>query len=177
LLESFLKGTLVGKYVNLKLASIAQAIIQATRPRVMHHHFGSRFLVDTLSSHGFCCSYTTVQKYERSAATTQSTDIPGYTPGQFIQYVADNVDHNTRTLDGKGTFHGMGIIATTTPGTQTCKIVEKRTVTNEEILNAGKVPIYNYGPREVTHRLLYDEIKNLKVVDGLRTLDLLLKVS
>ena len=29
----------------------------------------------------------------------------------FTQFVGDNVDHNTDTLDGKGTFHGMGIIA------------------------------------------------------------------
>ena len=154
LLKSFLKGILVGKDIDLKLASIAQAIIQATRPRVMlaplqlglavqmHHHFASRFLVDTLSSHGFCSSYTTVQKYARSAAATQGTDIPGYTPGKFVQYVADNVDHNTRTLDGRGTFHGMGIISTITPGTRTCKTVPKRVVTNEEILDAGNVPIY-----------------------------------
>ena len=30
--------------------------------------------------------------------------------GQCLQYVADNVDHNIATLDGHGTFHGMGII-------------------------------------------------------------------
>ena len=30
-------------------------------------------------------------------------------PGMFIQYIADNVDHNVITLDGSGTFHGMGI--------------------------------------------------------------------
>ena len=29
---------------------------------------------------------------------------------EFAQWVADNVDHNTTTLDGKNTFHGMGII-------------------------------------------------------------------
>ena len=29
----------------------------------------------------------------------------------FTQFVADNVDHNTDTLDSKGTFHDMGIIA------------------------------------------------------------------
>ena len=28
-----------------------------------------------------------------------------------MQFVADNVDHNSRTLDGMNTFHGMGIIA------------------------------------------------------------------
>ena len=27
--------------------------------------------------------------------------------------MADNVDHNVRTLDGYGTFHGMGIISAT----------------------------------------------------------------
>jgi hypothetical protein len=31
----------------------------------------------------------------------------------FTQYVADNFDHNVRTLDGYGTFHGMAIISAT----------------------------------------------------------------
>ena len=34
---------------------------------------------------------------------------------QFLQYSADNVDHDIRSLDGKGTFHGMGMIALVTP--------------------------------------------------------------
>ena len=29
----------------------------------------------------------------------------------FTQFVADNLDHNADTLDGKGTFHEMSIIA------------------------------------------------------------------
>ena len=29
--------------------------------------------------------------------------------------IGDNVDHNARTLDGKNTFHGMGMIAATIP--------------------------------------------------------------
>ena len=37
----------------------------------------------------------------------------------FIQYVADNVDHNVRTLTGKGSFHAMGIIAVTSNQTRT----------------------------------------------------------
>ena len=32
----------------------------------------------------------------------------------FVQYSVDNVDHNTRTIDGKRTFHGMGIISMAT---------------------------------------------------------------
>lgn len=31
----------------------------------------------------------------------------------FTQYVADNLDHNIRTLDGTGTFHRLGIISAT----------------------------------------------------------------
>ena len=32
----------------------------------------------------------------------------------FTQYIADNVDHNVITLDGSGTFHGMGITSAST---------------------------------------------------------------
>jgi len=102
----------------------------------MHHHFASKFLTDSLHSHGFCSSYSTVLQYGRSAAATQGTDIPGYTSDQFIQYIADNVDPNTRTLDGAVTFHGMGIIATITPGTRTTRLVPKKAVTKEEIYAA-----------------------------------------
>ena len=54
----------------MKIAAIGQAIMQAARPRVllaplqfglgvqMHHHFASRFLIDSLHKHGFCCSYS-----------------------------------------------------------------------------------------------------------------------
>ena len=43
--------------------------------------------------------------------------FPGLTPGHFVQYVADNVDHNVCTLDGHNTSHGMEIIAAVTPAT------------------------------------------------------------
>ena len=33
----------------------------------------------------------------------------------MTQWSADNVDHNIGTLDGKNTFHGMGMIAAVTP--------------------------------------------------------------
>ena len=53
--------------------------------------------------------------FELSAAMLQGTDVPGVTNDHFLQYVADNVDHNVNTLDGYNTFHGMGIIAAITP--------------------------------------------------------------
>ena len=129
-----------------KIASIGQAIIQAARPRVliaplqiglavqMHHHYGSKFLIDSLNSHGFCSSYTEVTKFEMSAAQTKGTDIPGH----FVQYVADNVEHNVCTLDGQNTFHGMGIIAAVTPTTHSDSPIPRCSTTAAEIANIGK---------------------------------------
>jgi len=61
-----------------------------------------------------------------------------------VQYIADNVEHNTRTLDGMGTFHGMGIIATITLGTKTSKPVPNIVVTAKDIASAGQINICHY---------------------------------
>lgn len=53
--------------------------------------------------------------------------------------MADNVDHNIRTIDGHGTFHGMGIIAAVTPGTKESRIIPRLKVTTEEIKEVGKI--------------------------------------
>ena len=51
----------------------------------------------------------------------QGTKIPGVSeyssaePTHFMYHVADNADHNSRTLDGCNTFHGIGIICSVTP--------------------------------------------------------------
>ena len=105
-----LKGLLSGEKVGVKVASIGQAMMRATRPGVLlaplqfglgiqlYHHFASQFLVDTLHQHGFCCSYQEVQQFERNAAQSHGTDIPNLMR-EFVQYAADNGDHNIRTLD------------------------------------------------------------------------------
>ena len=138
------------KEAELKIASIGQSIVQAARPRVliaplqiglaiqMHHHFGSKFLIDSLHSSGFSSSYSEVKRFEMSAACSQSTAIPGITPGNFTQYVADNADHNVRTLDGLGTFHGMGIIAALTPGMKHEKPVPRIPVSAKDLTAVGE---------------------------------------
>ena len=102
--------------------------MQYTRPRAliaplqlglllgvqMHSHFLSRFAVDTLHEHRFCSSYDEVQTFEKSAAIKQGIQLP-VEATNFAQYVVDNADHNIRTIDRHGTFHGMGIIATIAP--------------------------------------------------------------
>ncbi len=100
----FLQGLF--KSVDAKM-KIATAILQAARPCVilaplqlgvqLHHHFASEYLIDTLHTHGFSCSYIEVTTY---VAVTSETEIPNLTLGNFIQYAADNVDHNICTLGG-----------------------------------------------------------------------------
>lgn len=161
--------------------------MQSARPRIsicpmqiglgvqLHHHFASKFkvLIDTLYSFGFCSSYAEVQIFQYSAAVTQGTDILGFTPGRFIQFVADNVDHNIRTLDGLNTFHGMRIIAGLTPASDQSSQVIRATVSTDELVLAGKVASSANSDIEP---LKYKEIKELKVMDNTWKLDLLLNV-
>ena len=47
-----------------------------------------------------------------------------------MQFVADNIDHYSRTLNGHNTFHGMGIISCKTPGQNQYKNTMDRTDVN-----------------------------------------------
>lgn len=62
-------------------------------------------------------------KFSKSAAKEQGTKLACYEDGKCVQYVANNVGHNIGTLDGLGTFHGMGVIAAITPGSKKSKVV------------------------------------------------------
>ena len=153
-----LNALFTGADMDIKTASIGQAIVQATRPRAilsplqlslgiqMHHHFGSKFLINTLHKLGFCSSYAEVCKYERSASITSGTDIPNMTPDTFVQYAADNVDHNICTLDGNNTFHGLGMIAGVTPSIDHTRIVPRVNVSAEDIAAIGHVSIKQFRP-------------------------------
>ncbi|KAJ8049891.1 hypothetical protein HOLleu_02834 [Holothuria leucospilota] len=144
LLRTFLDRVLTGKTKDLKVATLGQCIVQMTRPRIvlapiplglgvqMHHQYGSRFLIDSLNNHGLCVSYSEVLNFESSAACFKGTGNP--VAGHFGQYIPDNVDHNLRTLDGRGTVHAMGIIMTMTPGMPKKKVAIPR-LTN--LLTAG----------------------------------------
>ena len=49
-----------------------------------------------------------VKLFKQSSVSVNSTQEDHMT--NFVHWVVENVDHNIRTLTGKGTFHGMGII-------------------------------------------------------------------
>ena len=155
-LQLFLKTLMVNERSALKQAAIGQAIMQATRPRVllaplqlslgvqMHHLEGSKIVIDQLNKFGFVASYKEVQKFKKNAAVAADSLMENSCV-QFVQYAADNVDHNSCTLDGKNTFHGMGMLAAVTPATKFRCVIPRKTVTTEEIRNAGRVEIV-YGP-------------------------------
>ena len=114
---------------TVKRASMCQCIIKSSRPRTAlppllfglgiecDHVFGSKWLVNELYRLGFSISYSEVNTFKKSVAVNHSGEnlITHVYPQLFTQFVADNVDHNIRTLDGSGTFHGIGIIAISTP--------------------------------------------------------------
>ena len=88
----------------------------------MYQHFPLWFLIDSLNKHEFCVSYSEALKYENCAAVHQGTKISGMSesssakPTYFMHHVAGNADHNSRALDGRNAFHGMGIIYCCTCG-------------------------------------------------------------
>ena len=57
-----------------------------------------------------------------------------------MQAIVDNVDHNMQSIDGKNTFHGMGIIVAVTPRVD-CTIVVKRNtkVSSEELVKLANI--------------------------------------
>ena len=58
---------------------------------------------------------------------------------QFLQFVADTIDHSTQTLDGLNTFHGKGKISAVTPGIKCASgIIPCVAVTAEDISAVAK---------------------------------------
>lgn len=112
--------------VNRKRTAINHSIISAVRPRsllspfhiglglTLHRLYGSKHLINMLSSMGVCASYYEVSVYLNSLMNAGS---PNVNEDAFIQHVFDNADVNIRTLDGLNTFHAMGGIQCITPDT------------------------------------------------------------
>ncbi len=173
-LQLFLKKMFVEKNPERKIASIGQAIIQAARPRVliaplqigigvqMHHHFGSKFLIDSLNSHGFCSSYSEVKRFEKSAADCLGKDVSPSLAGQFV---ADNVDHNTRTLDGMNTLHGMGMIQAVTPAESKSYTIPRINKKAAELALQGKINICYYKSNVVLNSFTYHKLPEIESKD------------
>ena len=112
---------------KVKQESIGQCLVKLITPTVippilfglsveLENLFGSRWLLDELFQLGFGISYSEVTRFKHSCVSNEDSSLNIDRISQessFTQFIADNVDHNTATLDGSGTFHGMGILAST----------------------------------------------------------------
>lgn len=78
----------------------------------LHRRYGSRHLIDLLSTLGFCESYSEALNFETSAVLNTKMDLKS---DGFFQFVFDNADFNTRSLDGYNTFHSLGGIICVSP--------------------------------------------------------------
>jgi len=109
------------------------------------HVFGSKWLISQLSRLGFSISYDEVVRYKQSVIQSENSDslIAEYLPGAFTQWVADNVDHNLATLDGQGTFHGMGIIAVSTTNQD-----------HPQLLSSKCLTLYHYNYAQIFFGIL-----------------------
>ncbi|GFO01546.1 hypothetical protein PoB_002805100 [Plakobranchus ocellatus] len=175
---------------KLKTASIGQAMMQAMRPNIfiillqiglgvqLHHLHESCALIDLLHSLGFCSSYNEVQCFEQCAASSQGTDLSGVSSDSFIQFVADNIDHNLRTLEGLGIFYGMGIIGAATLSEKLSRLIRRDTsVTALQTSTFGQIPFHFFSSSKTDISLKYEKLQDFRFEDITKKLDLLWKVS
>ena len=141
--DTFLPSSL-HKFLEMLVRSknqIGQAIAYTTHPRLaipaipiglgieMDHMFWSKFLINKLSQLCLGISYDEVNRYKQSVIENNNvTDIQKELPDDtFAQYATDNVEHNICFLDGKRTFHGMGITSMATHKNNTSLILNRAT--------------------------------------------------
>lgn len=153
-----------------RVATISHSIISSARPRsflspimqglasFLHKRFPHRILIDALSYVGFCAPYRETLRFEASI----SKDPTNHTihESAYEQFIYDNCDHNTGSLDGKNTWHVIGGCKVVTPSSKvTCtkKIIRLQNIpTAEEIAEDGVVEILPYKKNK-------DGLKELKI--------------
>ena len=128
---------------KIKQLAVGQCIVQAAKPRSvlcpiplglgveLEKTFGSEWLLNHLAKLGFSVSADEVLRFKQSAIQHSkeyhNEALEKDNNESFIQWSADNVDHNILTLTGKGTFHGMGIISMTssTSGSKSPVVIKR----------------------------------------------------
>lgn len=120
-----------------RVATYAHGLISSARLRsflspillglsaMMHKKHVSKNLIDFLSYLEFYSSYNEALLFEASIVNDPLNH--SISDNCFMQFVFDNADHNTNTLDGRNTFHVMGGIMCVTPlSAVSCKKTIKR---------------------------------------------------
>ena len=167
-------------------ASIGQAIVHAVKPRSslppillgttieLDHLFGSTWLNSETNRLGWGLSPQEVTRFKQSVVRNEliveyiKTAIKG---NFFAQWSADNVDQIVRTLYGKGTLHGMGIVISLTgekdkPFEACSKVFPREKLLNVSEVTPGKqVEFTAYIPPDETglSKLTFLPFKDLKI--------------
>ncbi|XP_043269016.1 uncharacterized protein Nepl16 isoform X1 [Venturia canescens] len=108
-----------------KIITAAHILMSSVRPRsfvspillglssMIHTKYSAKGLIDSLHNIGLCASYSETVRFESSIVNDSGNfNIVSDT---YLQFVYDNADHRTATIDGKNTFHCMGGIMCVTP--------------------------------------------------------------
>ena len=80
-------------------------------------------------------------RFESNASCVGGENILGNVEGSHVLVVADNVRHNSVTINGENLFYGMSIIAAITPSTFFTAYSSKK---NCRVTDAAKVQIHDY---------------------------------
>ena len=119
----------------------------------MNHMFGSRCLIDELFRLGFSVLYNEVNRFRQAVVQSESIEqlLPETFPASFSKWMAVNMDHNLASIDGGGSFRGMGVMVTSTPTKNStvrvaCQNAIKRikTVRSKELIANKGIPIKFY---------------------------------
>ena len=113
----------------------------------LDHVFGLHWLINQLYKLGFCESYDKVLKFKQTVVTNESIDDLLQNDEGFTTFVADKVDHNITTLDGRGAFHEMAVIAVITKKEQRREVVRRRQkdwIKVDDLVKNKGIPISTY---------------------------------
>ena len=118
----------------------------------LDNQFSSRWLHCKLNRLGLCINPGDATRLKQSIIQNENIDevvIPS--PDSFIQYVADNTDHDICTRDGKNTHHGLGTIAIHTTENQVddpvCNrmlIPREKLKRVNEVIKDKEIPVEQY---------------------------------
>ncbi|KAJ8888474.1 hypothetical protein PR048_007964 [Dryococelus australis] len=150
-------------YDSLTYPNLRRNIERGRKPS---RHLRSRHIINLLHNLGCSVSYSENCKYETSVTVNTSSEVQD---NGFVQFVFDNAYHNTRTVDGHGTFHVMGGVQCVTPSSvvQTSSPVPRPMIlpTANVVGRFSFIPIVTYD-RSKNHGLnpmVMEDVLSLKL--------------
>ena len=144
----------------------------------LDHKYGHRDLIDLIYNFGFCSSYSESTLYKKSASATEGVGGE-VAAGSLLHLIADNVDHNAKTLDCENVVHMMGQMGAITPAAPIKKHIRRNKISLDVIRKIGhhRNIVFQKDPKSVLKLLKFTSVRPV-VDDVLNTkVDVLWQVS